>query len=136
MEFKILSMENLVETNQTSENTEVQHNRRWYDKKSYTTNVLGVLKTLSIRSHYEISREVIRVVESIKQHNRDLPEIPLSLGIERVLGLYQEQYKRRWYDSSLPLSRFFKTTSTLQEDDYQNIMHGVSISLTGDELDG
>ena len=128
-------MENLVETNKVSENYETHYNRRWYDKKTYTSNVLSVLKTLSIRSNYEISREVIRVVESIKQHNREMAEIPLSIGLERVLGLYQEQHKRRWYDNSLPLSRFFKTTSTLQEEDYQNIMRGVSISLTGDELD-
>ena len=83
-------MENLVETNKVSENYETHYNRRWYDNKTYTSNVLSVLKTLSIRSHYEISREVIRVVESIKQHNREMAEIPLSIGLERVLGLYQE----------------------------------------------
>lgn len=139
-------MENLVETNietasnpevknEVAKSNEVEHNRRWYDKKKYTSNVLGILKNLSMRSHYEIAREVIRVVESIKIHNRELDELPLSIGVDRVLGLFQEQHKRRWYDNSLPLSRCFKTTSTLQEEDFQNIMQGVCISLKGDELD-
>lgn len=109
--------------------------KRWYDERPYVTNVLGTLKTLSIRSHYEISREVIRVVESIKQHNRELEEVPLSIGVNRVLGLYQEQNKRRWYDNSLPLSRVFKTTSTLQKTDFHNIMQGIDISLSSDNID-
>lgn len=109
--------------------------KRWYDERPFATNVLGHLKNLSIRSHYEISREVIRVVESIKQHNRELDEVPLSLGVDRVLGLYQEQNKRRWYDNSLPISRVFKTASTLQDEDFHNIMQGIEISLVGEEVD-
>lgn len=109
--------------------------KRWYDERPYTTNVLGQLKNLSIRSHYEISREVIRVVESIKQHNRELTEVPLSIGLGRVLGLYQEQHKRRWYDNSLPLSRVFKTASTLQDTDFQNIMQGIDMSLSNEDSD-
>ncbi len=109
--------------------------RRWYDEKPYTTNILGHLKNLSIRSHYEISREVIRVVDSIKEHNRDQAEAPLSIGLDRVFGLYQEQNKRRWYDNSLPISRVFKTASTLQGEDFQNIMHGIAISLEGESIE-
>ncbi len=103
--------------------------RRWYDEKPYATNVLGHLKSLTIRSHYEVSREVIRVVDSIKAHNREQQEVPLSIGVDRVLGLYQEHNKRRWYDNSLPISRVFKTTSTLQDEDFHNIMQGIAISL-------
>lgn len=123
-----------------SESTDIQEfetfeRKRWYDRKPYATNVLEQLKSLSIRSHYEISREVIKVVESIKQHNRELVEPPLSIGVTRVLGLYQEQNKRRWYDNSLPISRVFKTASTLQDGDFQNIMQGISVSLSGEDIE-
>jgi len=119
----------------TGNKEEVPPQRRWYDEKPYTTNILGHLKHLSIRSHYEISREVIRVVDSIKEHNREQVEPPLSIGLDRVFGLFHEQNKRRWYDNSLPISRVFKSASTLQDEDFQNVMHGIAISLEGEIIE-
>lgn len=107
-------------------------NNRWYDSKPYTKEVLEIMQSLSIRSHYDIAREVIRVIEVIKTNNREREDIPLSLGTDRVLGLYQELNKRRWYDNSLPLSRIFKTASCLPDEDFQNIMQGICLSLQGD----
>ena len=109
--------------------------KRWYDSQPWTQDVLDVLQTLSIRSHYEIAREVIRVIDVIKSNNRERDEIPLSLGLDRVLGLYKEQNKRRWYDKSMPLSRVFKTASCLPDEDFQNIMQGISMSLRNDTND-
>ena len=100
--------------------------KRWYDSEPWTAEVLEVLQTLTIRSHYEIAREVIKVIDAIRANNRDRDEIPLSLGLDRVLGLYKEQNKRRWYDNSMPLSRIFKTASCLPDEDFQNIMQGIS----------
>lgn len=107
--------------------------RRWYDEKPYAADVLDVLKTLPARQHYDIAREVIKVIEIIKANNRERDEIPLSIGIERVLGLYQEQNKRRWYDKSLPISRIFKTASCMADEDFQNIMQGISTTLRANE---
>ncbi len=103
--------------------------KRWYDREPWTGEVLDVLQTLTIRSHYEIAREVIKVIDVIRANNRERDEVPLSLGLDRVLGLYKEQNKRRWYDNSMPLSRIFKTASCLSDEDFQNIMQGISISL-------
>ena len=125
-------MNDLTKTDNTQQ-TALQ--RRWYDEKPYTTNILGHLRDLSIRSHYEISREVIRVVDSIKEHNREQTEAPLSIGLDRVFGLFQEQNKRRWYDNSLPISRIFKSASTLQDEDFQNIMQGIAVSLEDENID-
>lgn len=104
--------------------------KRWYDKKPYADGVLGILKRLSLQSHYDIAREVLKIIETIKVSSRELEETPISLGIERVLGLYNQNYKRRWYDKNLPLNRVFKSASSLQDEDFQNIMQGIFTSLS------
>ncbi len=103
--------------------------KRWYDKKPYADSVLDILKHLSLQSHYDIAREVLKIIEAVKINSRELNDIPLSIGVERVLGLYNQNYQRRWYDKNLPLNRIFKSASCLQEQDFQNIMQGIFTSL-------
>ena len=103
--------------------------KRWYDIKPYAGEVLTILKELSLQSHYDIAREVLKIIEAIKQNSRELDEPPLSLGVDRVLGLYSQNYKRRWYDRNLPINRIFKSASSLQDEDFQNIMQGMFTSL-------
>ena len=103
--------------------------KRWYDTKPYTDEVLGILKQLSLQSHYDIAREVLKIIDAIKANTRELDEPPLSIGVERVLGLYSQNYKRRWYDKYLPINRIFKSASSLQDEDFQNIMQGMFTSL-------
>jgi hypothetical protein len=104
-------------------------NKRWYDKVPYTNEVLAKLEKLTMKERYDVAREVISVVETIKVQTRELEEAPLSIGLDRVLGLYKEQNKRRWYDNSLPLARVFKTASCLSEEDFSNIMLGMEMAL-------
>ena len=106
--------------------------KRWYDVKPYAGEVLAILKELSLQSHYDIAREVLKVIETIKQNSRELDELPLSLGVDRVLGLFSQNYSRRWYDKNLPINRIFKSASSLQDDDFQNIMQGMFTSLKDD----
>ena len=103
--------------------------KRWYDVKPYTDEVLNILKGLSLQSHYDIAREVLKIIEAIKINSRELSDPPLSLGIERALGLYSQNYNRRWYDKNLPIGRIFKSASCLQDEDFQNIMQGIYTSL-------
>jgi len=103
--------------------------KRWYDTKPYADNVLSILKELSLQSHYDIAREVLKIIEAIKVNSRELEEPPLSIGVDRVLGLYSQNYKRRWYDKNLPIGRIFKSASCLQDEDFQNIMQGMYTSL-------
>ena len=93
---------------------------------------MSILKNLSLQSHYDIAREVLKIIEAIKTNSRELDEPPLSLGVDRVLGLYSQNYKRRWYDKNLPLNRIFKSASSLQDEDFQNIMQGMFVSLKDD----
>ena len=107
--------------------------KRWYDTKPYTDEVLGILKQLSLQSNYDIAREVLKIIDPIKANTRELDEPPLSIGVERVLGLYSQNYKRRWYDKNLPINRIFKSASSLQDEDFQNIMQGMFTSLRDDD---
>lgn len=102
---------------------------RWYDSKPYANGVLDILKDLSLQSHYDIAREVLKIIEAIKVNTRELPEPPLSIGVDRALGLYSQTLSRRWYDKNLPINRIFKSASSLQEQDFQNIMQGIYSSL-------
>ena len=70
------------------------NNKRWYDKKPYANGVLDILKQLSLQSHYDIAREVLKIIEAIKINSRELDEPPLSLGPERVFGLFSQNYKK------------------------------------------
>ena len=103
--------------------------KRWYDEKPYADGVLDILKQLSLQSHYDIAREVLKVIDAIKQNTREMPEPPLSLGVDRVVGLLSQNYSRRWYDKNLPINRIFKSASSLQNEDFQNIMQGMFTSL-------
>lgn len=108
--------------------------KRWYDVKPYAGEVLAILKELSLQSHYDIAREVLKIIEAIKQNSRELDELPLSLGVDRVLGLFSQNYGRRWYDKNLPINRIFKSASSLQDEDFQNIMQGMFTSLREDNV--
>ncbi len=109
--------------------------KRWYDTKPYANEVLGILKGLSLQSHYDIAREVLKIIDAIKANTRELEEPPLSIGVERVFGLFNQNYARRWYDKNLPINRIFKSASSLQAQDFQNIMQGMSMSLKGEDED-
>ena len=103
--------------------------KRWYDVKPYTDEVLSILKKLSLQSHYDIAREVLKIIEAIKINSREINDPPLSIGVDRALGLFCQNYKRRWYDKNLPIARIFKSASCLQDEDFQNIMQGMFTSL-------
>ena len=54
----------------------------------------------------------------------------VSIGIDRVLGLYKISNSRRWYDKVSILSYAMKTMSTLPKEDFYNIMEGISTSIS------
>ncbi len=104
-------------------------NKRWYDKHKETKRALDMLKTLSPELRKKLSNDIINVAGAIKTVHRENNTAPLSIGLERVLGLYQANRGRRWYDKHQDLSVAIKTVSTLPESDYVNIMEGICMSL-------
>lgn len=104
-------------------------NKRWYDSHSETLETLDILKKLDRESRRRLSHDVIDVAKQIKAIHREEEEPTLSIGLERVLGLYQSSNGRRWYDKQRDLSTVMRIISSLPEDDFLNIMEGLCVSL-------
>lgn len=101
------------------------NNRRWYDSDENTTKALGLLKDLDENKRRALSKDLTTFVKQIKDIREEDPESDLSIGIDRVLGLYKISNSRRWYDKVSILSYAMKTMSTLPKEDFYNIMEGV-----------
>jgi len=104
-------------------------NNRWYDNHRETLDTLGILKKLDRESRLRLSNDVVDIAKQIKSIHREEDEPLLSIGLERVLGLYQSFYSRRWYDKQKDLNTAMKTISTLPAEDFLNIMEGLCVSL-------
>ena len=107
-------------------------NRRWYDSNEHTERALSLLKDMDEERRRALSRDLTNVVKQIKEmHEEDDDENQeVSIGIDRVLGLYKISNSRRWYDMVSILSYAMKTMSTLPKEDFYNIMEGISTSIS------
>ena len=105
-------------------------NRRWYDSNEYTEKALSLLKDMDEERRRALSRDLTNVVRQIKELHEEDEEQEVSIGIDRVLGLYKISNSRRWYDKVSILSYALKTMSTLPKEDFYNIMEGLSTSLS------
>lgn len=105
-------------------------NRRWYDSNEYTERALSLLKDMDEVKRRALSRDLTNVVRQIKEMHEEDEEQDVSIGIDRVLGLYKISNSRRWYDKVSILSYALKTMSTLPREDFYNIMEGITTSLS------
>ena len=103
--------------------------KRWYDNHRETLETLDILKKLDRESKKRLSYDVIEIANQIKSMHKEEQEPPLSIGLERVLGLYQSSNSRRWYDKQKDINNVMKVISTLPQDDFLNIMEGLCVSL-------
>ncbi len=104
-------------------------NNRWYDDHQETVDAFQILKNLDRESRKRLSNDIVEIANQIKSAHREEEEPPLSIGLDRVLGLYQSSNSRRWYDKNRDLNAAMKTISTLPKDDFLNIMEGLSVSI-------
>ena len=108
--------------------------RRWYDSDENTQRALNILHDMDENQRRALSRDLTAVVKQIKdlhaEEENDDQEV--SLGIDRVLGLYKISNSRRWYDKVSLLSYAMKTMSTLPKEDFYNIMEGIAVSAKTD----
>lgn len=104
------------------------YDRRWYDSNEHTQRALNILKDMDENQRRALSKDLTTVVKQIKELHEEDEEPNVSLGIDRVLGLYKLSNSRRWYDKISLLSYAMKTMSTLPEEDFYTIMEGIAAS--------
>ena len=104
-------------------------NRRWYDSNEYTKKALTLLKDMDAEKRRSLSRDLTTVVKQIKEMHDEDEESDVSIGIDRVFGLYKLSNSRRWYDKVSILSYALKTMSTLPKEDFYNIMEGLTTTI-------
>ena len=109
------------------------YDRRWYDSNENTQRALEILKDMDETQRRALSHDLTAVVKQIKDlHNEEEDDnSDVSIGIDRVLGLYKISNSRRWYDKVNILSYAMKTMSTLPKEDFYNIMEGIAVTAEG-----
>lgn len=106
------------------------YDRRWYDSNEHTQRALNILQDMDETQRRALSRDLTAVVKQIKElHGEEENEdSDVSIGIDRVLGLYKLSNARRWYDKVSILSYAMKTMSTLPKEDFYTIMEGITVT--------
>jgi hypothetical protein len=89
-----------------------------------------LLKNMDENKRRALSKDLTTVVKQIKEMHEEDEEQEISIGIDRVLGLYKISNSRRWYDKVSILSYALKTMSTLPREDFYNIMEGLTNTLS------
>ena len=106
------------------------NNRRWYDSNEHTEKALDLLKDMDENKRRSLARDLTTFVKQVKEMRDENNEEEVSIGIDRVFGLYKISNSRRWYDKVSILSYALKTMSTLPKEDFYNIMEGVHSTLS------
>ncbi|OGH99781.1 MAG: hypothetical protein A2287_06505 [Candidatus Melainabacteria bacterium RIFOXYA12_FULL_32_12] len=101
---------------------------RWYDRGPKMVEVLELIESLSQIEQEELGTTLIQLVNILRK-NRKEDEIPISIGKNRVLGLYKSSNKRRWYDRNPVLMSAMNVLSTLPVDDCNIILEGMLLTL-------
>jgi len=104
-------------------------NKRWYDTIEYSNEVFEKLRCLNRKDAVAIAKNLSQIACSIKAIKREQEEVPLSIGVNRVMGLYQQEKGRRWYDRNPELSVALKAISTLSADEYEGIMEALNETI-------
>ena len=110
------------------------YDRRWYDSNEHTQRAFEILKDMDESQRRALSRDLTTVIKQIKELHEEDEESDVSLGIDRVLGLYKLSNSRRWYDKISILSYAMKTMSTLPKEDFYTIMEGIAVSAGADSV--
>ena len=110
------------------------YDRRWYDSNENTQRALEILKDMDETQRRALSRDLTTVVKQIKELHEEDEESDVSLGIDRVLGLYKLSNSRRWYDKVSILYYAMKTMSTLPQEDFYNIIEGIAVSAGAESV--
>ncbi|MBE7711417.1 MAG: hypothetical protein E7Z92_04680 [Cyanobacteria bacterium SIG31] len=110
------------------------YDRRWYDSHEHTARAFEILKDMDDAQRRALAKDLTTVVKQIKELHEEDEESDVSLGIDRVLGLYKLSNSRRWYDKVSLLSYAMKTMATLPREDFFTIMEGITVSANAESV--
>ena len=110
------------------------YDRRWYDSNENTARAFEILKDMDDVQRRALAKDLTTVVKQIKELHEEDEESDVSIGIDRVLGLYKLSNSRRWYDKVSILSYAMKTMSTLPREDFYTIMEGITVSAGAESV--
>ena len=65
------------------------YDRRWYDSHEHTARAFEILKDMDDAQRRALAKDLTTVVKQIKELHEEDEESDVSLGIDRVLGLYK-----------------------------------------------
>jgi len=102
---------------------------RWYDNDSGMNRVLNLMKNLPENIQEDLAATLIQFANLIRK-DRKIEESALSIGKDKVLGLYKASNKRRWYDQNPTLMSAMNILSTLPPNEFKNIVEGLLLTLT------
>lgn len=109
-----------------------QEKRRWYDYDENMINILEVIKDQPTELIDNLAENIMSFSNIIRENLLELEtEEPISIGKERVLGLYKSFRRRRWYDKNWTILSTMNILSTLPKDDFEKIVEGTMELLKG-----
>jgi len=108
---------------------EENFNNRWYDNETAMNKVLNLMKDLPENIQEELALTLIQFANLIRK-SKQIDEDTLSIGKDKVLGLYKASNKRRWYDKNPTLMSAMNILNTLPPNEFKNIVEGLLLTLT------
>lgn len=109
-------------------------NGRWYDNDTGMDRVLNLMKDLPENIQEDLALTLIQFANLIRK-NRKVEEETLSIGKNKVLGLYKASNKRRWYDKNPSLMSAMNILSTLPPAEFKNIVEGLLLTLNNKTIE-
>lgn len=103
--------------------------KRWYDRDPRMAQILDILKDLPENSQTEFARVLMQLINILRKSKKNNGS-QLSIGKNKVLGMYKAFNRRRWYDQSTSLMNSLNTLSMLSDEDFSTIVDGILITLT------
>lgn len=94
--------------------SDILHNRRWYDNISDMTMALHVSRQLPEEVQMVIAKHLNEAIDDYRKLKRN-DKNAISLGGQRVLGLFKASARQRWYDPQPQLHRAFTLMTTVPD---------------------
>lgn len=104
--------------------------RRWYDNNDNIIQALDILENLPSALRENLAVNIINFANLLRKNYEEIEEEQqLSIGKNRVLGLYKSFKKRRWYDKNPSLMSAMNILATLPSEDFEKIAEGTVLTL-------